>query len=310
LKKPLEKLSKKIQFKDDEGDYVTITSDLEYTEAFKAATTQGNLDLQILVEAKPETMKEIQHAANCDACNQKIKGIRYKCSNCPDFDLCEACEAVNLEKSLHDPDHIFLKIYRPIPLGIRKILPNFYDSNVEKVEENVESTEHKFKQNEHFEPRRDLETRLSKIEGDLMKIQRLMSNKDKSKKEKPVPRREKRFGVNKRKVEVQDKLGKEKEIEEVKAEVKVEVKAEVKSESQSELQSVIQLMKQSEPEIQLKQSEPEIQSRQSEPEVQSVSHPWEEQIMLLQAMGFLDHKLNLELLEHYQDINRVVEHLI
>jgi len=190
---------------------------------------------------------------------------------------------------------------------------------VEKVEENVESTEHKFKQNEHFEPRRDLETRLSKIEGDLMKIQRLMSNKDKSKKEKPVPRREKRFGVNKRKVEVQDKLGKEKEIEEVKAEVKVEVKAEVKSESQSELQSVIQLMKQSEPEIQLKQSEPEIQlkqsepeiqSRQSEPEVQSVSHPWEEQIMLLQAMGFLDHKLNLELLEHYQDINRVVEHLI
>jgi len=313
------KIVKKIQFKDDEGDYVTITSDLEYTEAFKAATTQGNLDLQILVEAKPETMKEIQHAANCDACNQKIKGIRYKCSNCPDFDLCEACEAVNLEKSLHDPDHIFLKIYRPIPLGIRKILPNFYDSNVEKVEENVESTEHKFKQNEHFEPRRDLETRLSKIEGDLMKIQRLMSNKDKSKKEKPVPRREKRFGVNKRKVEVQDKLGKEKEIEEVKAEVKVEVKAEVKSESQSELQSVIQLMKQSEPEIQLKQSEPEIQlkqsepeiqSRQSEPEVQSVSHPWEEQIMLLQAMGFLDHKLNLELLEHYQDINRVVEHLI
>jgi len=80
-------------------------------------------------------------------------------------------------------------------------------------------------------------------------------------------------------------------------------------------------LKPPEPEIQLKQSEPEIQLVQSEQEIQQEIQleqsepqrsfqPWEEQIILLQAMGFLDQKLNLELLDKYQDINRVVEMLI
>jgi len=245
---------------------------------------------------------------------KKIIGIRYKCSNCPDYDLCESCESVNLEKSLHDPTHVFLKIYRPIPYGIRNCIPNFYHSNVEqhkqKVEEKIEqNVEEQFEQY-HPLPRSDLEARLNKVEGDLKKIHRLMSNKDKLKKEKPVSRREKRFGV-KRKVEIQDQFVKGKEEKEIEKE---EVKEEVKVESQS----VIQLMKQFEPEIELKQSEPEIELKEFEPEIQLekpqpspvVFHPWEEQIILLQAMGFLDEKLNLELLDRYQDINRVVEQLL
>jgi hypothetical protein len=337
FKKYLEETSgqivKKIQFKDDEGDYVTITSDLEYTEAFKAATTQGNLDLQILVESKPEAPKVIQHEATCDVCQQQIRGIRYKCSNCPDYDLCEACEALNLEKSLHDPDHLFLKIYRPISPGMRNTLPILYSKPEQKVERRVEEhvEEQKIERN-HPQPRVDLEARLSKIEGDLKKIQRLMSNKDKLKKEKPVSRREKRFGINKRKVEAQDqfvKIQKEEKEKEI-------TKEEVKPESQPELE-LKQLMKQfePEPEIELKKSEPEIEIKQPEPEPEielkqpepeielkqpepepeikqseSLFHAWEEQMLLLQAMGFLDLKLNLELLERYQDINRVVEELI
>jgi len=301
FKKYLEETSgktvKKIQFKDDEGDYVTITSDLEYTEAFKAATTQGNLDLQILVEAKPDVVKEVQHAANCDACRHKIKGIRYKCANCPDFDLCEVCEAVNLEKSLHDPDHVFLKIYRPIPFGIRHTLPNLYQPKVERNDS---------------QPKSELEARMIKIEEDLKKVQKLMLNKEKLKKEKPLSRRDKRFSLNKRKVEIQDQFGIFKE-EKFKIAEKVEL--------HPEIQSVIQLMKPSEnqiqpqPEVQLKPVESEIQLKQAEQEIQlkqsqRVFSPWEEQIIVLQSMGFLDRKLNLELLDRYQDINRVVEHLI
>lgn len=45
----------------------------------------------------------------CDGCEASpIVGSRYKCSICPDFDLCESCE----EKGIHS-HHSFLKIRRP-----------------------------------------------------------------------------------------------------------------------------------------------------------------------------------------------------
>ncbi|XP_035661860.1 next to BRCA1 gene 1 protein-like isoform X2 [Branchiostoma floridae] len=45
----------------------------------------------------------------CDQCEQIIVGIRYKCANCSDFDLCEACEQV----TAHTPTHVFLKMRTP-----------------------------------------------------------------------------------------------------------------------------------------------------------------------------------------------------
>lgn len=40
-----------------------------------------------------------------------IQGIRYKCVNCADYDLCSNCEA----QRVHQRDHLFLKIYEPLP---------------------------------------------------------------------------------------------------------------------------------------------------------------------------------------------------
>lgn len=48
----------------------------------------------------------------CNKCNvSPIRGIRYKCANCVDFDLCEMCEGANS----HINTHVFLKIRIPIP---------------------------------------------------------------------------------------------------------------------------------------------------------------------------------------------------
>jgi len=48
----------------------------------------------------------------CDGCSvAPIVGIRYKCSECPNFDFCETCEA-NL-----DHPHDFIKIKKPKQLG-------------------------------------------------------------------------------------------------------------------------------------------------------------------------------------------------
>jgi outer membrane biosynthesis protein TonB len=43
----------------------------------------------------------------CDGCGGGISGIRYKCSTCPDYDLCSTCEA---KSGIHEPSHLFLKI--------------------------------------------------------------------------------------------------------------------------------------------------------------------------------------------------------
>ncbi|KAF9152481.1 hypothetical protein BG015_005205 [Linnemannia schmuckeri] len=68
-----------------------------------------------------------QYGVVCDGCNNDIYGVRYKCGNCADYDLCGNCEA--LPQPIHDPTHIFLKIRKPIAPRLASatpLLPNMY----------------------------------------------------------------------------------------------------------------------------------------------------------------------------------------
>jgi Zinc finger, ZZ type len=51
--------------------------------------------------------KQFQMCANCDGCQEKIFGVRYKCIECPDYDLCTDCE----KRKFH-PEHIILRLSR------------------------------------------------------------------------------------------------------------------------------------------------------------------------------------------------------
>lgn len=61
------------------------------------------------LKKKAEDQAQVEHPEFiCDNCGMDpIKGIRFKCSVRPDFDLCEKCEA----QGTHE--HPFLKIRHP-----------------------------------------------------------------------------------------------------------------------------------------------------------------------------------------------------
>ncbi|KAF8970037.1 hypothetical protein BGZ46_010572 [Entomortierella lignicola] len=62
----------------------------------------------------------------CNSCRTvPIRGLRYKCANCQDYDLCEGCEAAEV----HIRTHVFMKIRIPIPPlanSRTKKLPSLY----------------------------------------------------------------------------------------------------------------------------------------------------------------------------------------
>ncbi|XP_041318976.1 next to BRCA1 gene 1 protein isoform X4 [Pyrgilauda ruficollis] len=49
---------------------------------------------------------------SCCSCRARIVGVRYQCSLCPAYNICEECEAGTYA---HDPNHVLLKLRRPIP---------------------------------------------------------------------------------------------------------------------------------------------------------------------------------------------------
>jgi len=69
----------------------------------------------------------IHIGVTCDGCNKSpIVGVRYKCANCANFDLCEECEA---KGGLHISTHVFVKIPKATTHHwYRPILMNLYDS--------------------------------------------------------------------------------------------------------------------------------------------------------------------------------------
>lgn len=111
----------------DENESVAATdlswgSDAE-TEADAVDSDGQTLQRTLYHIAEDRARQEgvIHRGITCNGCDDKpIRGIRWHCANCADFDLCSNCEAVNS----HSKTHVFLKIRVPAPyLGTTKQEP-------------------------------------------------------------------------------------------------------------------------------------------------------------------------------------------
>ncbi|XP_022108499.1 sequestosome-1-like isoform X2 [Acanthaster planci] len=108
-----------LAYKDAEDDLVTFSSDEELVEALgqkkedifriyiKVTPGRGGNNY---TDGGPGVREEdIFHpGVICDGCNSSVRGPRFKCVECPDYDLCKVCE----EKGLHE-QHQFVKFRRP-----------------------------------------------------------------------------------------------------------------------------------------------------------------------------------------------------
>ena len=103
-----------ITWRDEENDMITMLNDEELT----VALLEGKKDyLNIFVTkkrmntAKNNMNKEgdVHYGVKCDSCLAAIKGSRYKCLVCPDFDLCLSCEMAGKHNM-----HKMVRLFKPL----------------------------------------------------------------------------------------------------------------------------------------------------------------------------------------------------
>ena len=119
-------------FAPEPGAEEDLTTELEIMSedpSDRESPTEQKNRLHLLYRiAEEQSIREgyTHRGINCNSCNQlPIRGIRFRCANCSDYDLCEQCEA----NEPHIKTHVFLKIKVPIPLlGSQRQtpLPVFY----------------------------------------------------------------------------------------------------------------------------------------------------------------------------------------
>lgn len=129
-------------------------------------------------EPKKEECKrqeaDVVHPAVCDNCQERIKGLRWKCLVCPDYDLCTACK----QKNVHSlPDHKFLKLERALFKGATQEPCQRPASATNEVKEAVEIPLHVVEQPVAPEPKpkEDLQEqpKVSAFEAKLQQLEEM-----------------------------------------------------------------------------------------------------------------------------------------
>ncbi len=109
------------------------------TDPGPEASKEGQNLLNLLYRIAEEQARKdgyVHRRVTCNSCNvMPIRGIRYSCANCLDYDLCEQCEAMQI----HPKTHLFYKIRIPAPFlgNTRQPEPVWYPGKPTSVIRNL-----------------------------------------------------------------------------------------------------------------------------------------------------------------------------
>ena len=90
-------------------------SEHSWREAGEDEKKEGQSLLNLLYHIAEDQARRdgyVHRQVTCNGCSTiPIRGIRYRCANCVDYDLCEQCEALQV----HQKTHVFYKVRIPAP---------------------------------------------------------------------------------------------------------------------------------------------------------------------------------------------------
>ena len=119
----------------DETGHSEVAETLEYSglEDTTHEPEQGLKGLLYHIAETDAKRKAYEHRGiHCEECGEKpIRGVRWHCLNCPDFDLCSTCEA----STVHHKTHVFAKVKIPLPVLSQptQVHPVWYPGEPRKI---------------------------------------------------------------------------------------------------------------------------------------------------------------------------------
>ncbi|KAJ3973935.1 hypothetical protein EV361DRAFT_795290 [Lentinula raphanica] len=83
------------------------------------------------VSVRNEDNRVVHHDVWCDSCHSVIEGIRHKCLDCPDFDLCTPCIR-GVAAETHNPFHEFFQISEPGRVVVHNVFSGHGEQEVQQ----------------------------------------------------------------------------------------------------------------------------------------------------------------------------------
>jgi sequestosome 1 len=104
-----------ITWKDKENESITISTNEELEIAIEEQDKNEIIKLYVFMQSERDAadmsnIEKILHpSVVCDVCDKSIRGFRFKCMQCLDYDLCTDCMSLG-----NHPEHYMVRITHPI----------------------------------------------------------------------------------------------------------------------------------------------------------------------------------------------------